>query len=809
MAPEIDTLPAPGAATEMGSNLDSGLSSREAAARLERQGPNEVPDEPAHRIRTFLGKFWSPSSWMIELVVVLSFVLHRYADGVLALGLLVGNAALAFAQERRASAAVEALRSRLRVITRVLRDGVWRLVPASEVVPGDVLRVRAGDFVPADAKVVVGDLTVDESVLTGESKESSRGPDSILHSGSLVRRGEATALALRTGLDTYYGRTTRLVQSARPRLHVEEVVGRMVRWLFVITGILTGSVLVGSLARGLPVLDVLPLTLLLLLSAVPVALPVMFTVSMAVGATELSRKGVLVTRLSAAEDAATMDVLCADKTGTITENRIRVAAVHPEPGFDEDEVVRLGAMASEEADQDPLDLAFLAEARARKLPVDSLERLAFEPFSAATRRTEAVFADGGRSLKVMKGALGTVAAECRLAQGAVLALEQRVTAESVLGRRTLAVARSGPDGAMALAGLVTLQDPPRPDSRELIAQLHGLGVDVKMLTGDALLVAREVARSVGLGAVEAVSALRQDLARDPAMAAARAEASDGFAEVFPEDKFGVVRALQGKGHVVGMTGDGVNDAPALRQAEVGVAVRNAADVAKASASVVLTADGLTGIVELVKNGRVVYQRVLTWIVNKVSGTIQKSAFVAVAFLVTGRFVVSTLGMVLLLFLTDFVKIALATDRMVGSGRPETWKIGGWVRVAVVLGVLMLVENLALLALGWGAFGLGHDLPLAQTFSFQALLYFSLFSILSVRERDHFWKSPPSRVLAAALLGAGIAGTLLPLLDLPGLRRIPAPQTLAVLAFSLVASLLINDLVKTAMIRSFGLDHRGR
>lgn len=293
------------------------------------------------------------------------------------------------------------------------------------------------------------------------------------------------------------------------------------------------------------------------------------------------------------------------------------------------------------------------------------------------------------------------------------------------------------------------------------------------------------------------------------MAAARAEASDGFAEVFPEDKFGVVRALQGKGHVVGMTGDGVNDAPALRQAEVGVAVRNAADVAKASASVVLTADGLTGIVELVKNGRVVYQRVLTWIVNKVSGTIQKSAFVAVAFLVTGRFVVSTLGMVLLLFLTDFVKIALATDRMVGSGRPETWKIGGWVRVAVVLGVLMLVENLALLALGWGAFGLGHDLPLAQTFSFQALLYFSLFSILSVRERDHFWKSPPSRVLAAALLGAGIAGTLLPLLDLPGLRRIPAPQTLAVLAFSLVASLLINDLVKTAMIRSFGLDHRGR
>jgi H+-transporting ATPase len=801
---EVDALPAKTTAAGLGSNLDSGLSSAEAAARLERQGRNEVPDAPAHLIRRFLGKFWGPSAWMIELVAVLSVLLHRHADVALALGLLVGNAVLASVQERRASAAVEALRSRLRVNSRVLRDGVWRAVPASEVVPGDVLRVRAGDFVPADAKVVAGDLAIDQSVLTGESQEAIRGPDSLLYSGSLVRRGEATALAVRTGLDTYYGRTTRLVQEARPRLHVEEVVGRVVRWLFVITGVLTASALAGSLARGLPVLDVLPLLLLLLLSAVPVALPVMFTVSMAVGATELSRKGVLVTRLSAAEDAATMDVLCADKTGTITENRVRVAAVHPEPGFVEDEVIRLGAMASEEADQDPIDMAFLAEAGGRKLSVDSLRRLAYQPFSAATRRTEAVFADGGKSLKVMKGAVGTIVAECRLAPDLVVTLEHRVAAESDLGRRTLAVARSGPEGNMVLAGLVTLQDPPRPDSRELVAELRGLGVGVKMLTGDALQVAREVARSVGLENVEAVSGLRRELAADPARAAARAEASDGFAEVFPEDKFGVVHALQGAGHVVGMTGDGVNDAPALRQAEVGIAVRNAADVAKASASVVLTADGLIGIVELVKNGRVVYQRVLTWIVNKVSRTIEKSAYVTLAFLVTGRFVVSTFGMILLLFLTDFVKISLATDRMTGSRRPETWKIGGWVKVAVVLGLLMLVENLALLAVGWRWFGLGHDLPLAQTFSFQALLYFALFSILSVRERDHFWKSRPSVVLAAAITGAGIVGTLLPLLDLPGLRRIPAQQTLAILAFSLVASLLVNDLVKTAMIRSVGL-----
>ncbi len=783
-----------------GPDLAAGLSSSEAASRLRLHGRNEVPEEASHPVLRFLKKFWGPSAWMIELVVLVSGLLHRLADVALAAGLLVANSVLSFAQEGRALAAVEALRSRLAVSARVLRDGAWQVVPAPELVPGDLVRLRSGDFVPADAKVVTGDLTVDQSVLTGESKEVSRGADGLLYSGSLVRTGEATALVTGTGAQTFYGRTTQLVQSSRPRLHVEEVVARVVRWLFVITGALTGTALGMALVRGLPLFDVLPLLLLLLLSAIPIALPVMFTVSMAVGAMELSRRGVLVTRLSSAEDAATMDVLCADKTGTITRNQIAVAAVAPRPGFTEDEVVRLGAMASEEADQDPIDLAFAAEARRRKVLDGSLRRLAFRPFSAATRRTEADFAMEGRTLKVTKGALETVADLCGLGAEAREALQGRATSEAALGRRTLAVARSGEGGRMELAGLVMLHDPPRPDSRDLIAELRRLGVGVKMLTGDALPVAIEVARSVGLGAIETVGPLREDLASDPARAAARTEGIDGFAEVFPEDKHGVVRALQGAGHVVGMTGDGVNDAPALRQAEVGIAVRNATDVAKASASVVLTADGLTGIVELVRNGRVVYQRVLTWIVNKVSQTIQKSGYVTLAFLVTGRFVVSTFGMILLLFLTDFVKIALATDRMQGSQHPETWKIAGWVRLSAVLGVLLLAENLALLALGSRLFGLDGNLDAAQTFSFQALLYSALFAILSIRERDHFWRSRPSAVLAGALAGAAALGALLPIADLPGLRRIPAEQTLLVIGFALLTSLLANDLVKTLFIR---------
>jgi plasma-membrane proton-efflux P-type ATPase len=785
-------------------DVTRGLDSAEAAARLEQYGRNEVPEEAPHRVLGFLKRFWGPSAWMIELVAAVSAVLRRPADVGLALGLLVANAILSEIQEGRAAAAVEALRARLRVRARVLRDGTWGPLPAAEVVPGDVLRVRAGDFLPADVRVVAGEVAVDQSALTGESLEVAAKPGSVLWSGSLVRRGEATAVAERTGADTYFGKTTRLVQGARHRLHVEEVIGRVVRWLFVITGVLTASALLAAVLRGLPVLELLPLLLLLLLSALPVALPAMFTVSMAVGATELSRQGVLVTRLSAAEDAATMDVLCVDKTGTITENRLAVVGVHAEPGTTEDEVVRIAAMASEEADQDPIDLAILAEARHRRLAPPDAARTAFRPFSAATRRTEAVFGEGSSAIRVVKGALATVAGECHLAPESARALEERVAAEAARGRRTLAVARASGGSDLRLAGLVVLEDPPRPDSRELISRLRDLGVRVAMLTGDALPVAREVARSVGLGSIEAVSRLREELRDGKESPGEALEDADGFAEVFPEDKFHVVKRLQDAGHVVGMTGDGVNDAPALRQAEVGIAVRASADVAKASASVVLTGDGLTGILALVRNGRVVYQRVLTWIVNKVSRTIQKSAFVTVAFLVTGRFVVSTLGMILLLFLTDFVKISLATDHMQGSPSPETWRIGGWVRVSVILGLLMLLENLGLLAVAWRAFGLGADLDALQTFSFQALLSFALFSIVSLRERRPFWRSRPSPVLAAALSGAALLGFLLPLADLPGLRRIPVTPSLLAFAFAAVATLLVNDVVKTRLVRAGNL-----
>jgi magnesium-transporting ATPase (P-type) len=500
-----------------------------------------------------------------------------------------------------------------------------------------------------------------------------------------------------------------------------------------------------------------------------------------------------------------MDVLCADKTGTITQNRLTLAGVLPEAGFTEEDVVRLGALASEEADQDPIDLAFIAAARARGSGALSLPRRAFTPFSAETRRTEAVLGDGAARLRVVKGALRTVAALCRLPTEAIAALEARAAPEAERGRRILAVARSEAEGPMQLVGLALLHDPPRGDSRQLIEQLRGLGVDVKMLTGDALPVAREVAREVGLGEVVRAADLRGDAGRRGGRDASSLLASSGgLAEIFPQDKHAVVEALQRAGHVVGMTGDGVNDAPALRQAEVGIAVSGATDVAKAASSVVLTAEGLTHIVDLVRNGRVVYQRVLTWIANKVSRTIQKSGYVTIALLLTGRFVISTFGMILLLFMTDFVKISLATDRMRGSPHPESWRIGGWIRLSALLGGLMLFENLALLAIGWRAFGLGANTAALHTFSFQSLLYFALFSILSVRERSRWWRSRPSGVLAAALAVDAVIGFVLPFARLPGLQPIPVGQTLAIVCAAAAATFLLNDAVKAAMIRHLGL-----
>lgn len=802
-APDIAFASIPDTLARLQVDAETGLAGVEAESRRKQHGANEVAVQKAHPVLAFLAKFWGLSAWMLELIMVLSAVLGKYSDLAVVGALLVINAALGFAQERRAAGVVETLRQRLRVSARVRRDSTWQVIPARELVPGDIVRVRAGDIVPADVKLLTGLLSVDQSVLTGESQDVERVPAEVLSSGSIVRQGEGNGVVLLTGAKTFFGRTTELVQAARPNLHIEAVVAKVVRWLFVIVGALLAVVVVLSLIRGAPLVEMIPLMLVLLMSAVPVALPVMFTVSMAVGSNELAKRGVLVTRLSAVEDAATMDVLCVDKTGTITMNRLTITGVIPLEQATESDVLFAGALASQAANQDPIDLAFLTAAQDRRIFCNRLPAVtpvSFAPFDAKTRRTEAVVEQNGRQLRVMKGAVRTIAQVCGLEPAAIKALENRVGEAARKGYRVLAVARGPENGAPVLIGMVTLYDPPQPDARQLIASLRDLGVAVKMLTGDALAVAREIARGVGLSNIRRVADLKAAGTQAGNEAVNLLAGADGFAEVFPEDKYVVVQHLQAAGHVVGMTGDGVNDAPALRQAEVGIAVSTATDVAKSAASVVLTGPGLANIVTLVEQGRTIYQRILTWVINKISRTILKAAFVAIAFVLTGKFVVSAFAMLLLVFMTDFAKIALATDHVRWSRKPETWEIGGFVLVSIVLGVAMVAEALLLLWIGWSSFQLATNDSALYTFSFLMLLYFAVFSVASARERRWFWATMPSKPLFAALTLDAFMGTILTFVGLPDLVPLPWWQTLMILGYAMVACLIVNDGIKVALIK---------
>ncbi|HAO79844.1 MAG TPA: plasma-membrane proton-efflux P-type ATPase, partial [Verrucomicrobia subdivision 3 bacterium] len=560
--PDIASASVPDTLATLKVNPDTGLARAEVDTRRKENGYNEVAEKKSRPVLKFLKKFWGISAWMLELIMVLSAMLGKYSDLVVVGALLVINAVLGFMQERRAAGVVEALRKQLQVNARVQRDSNWQVIPARELVPGDIVRVRPGDIIPADVKLLTGALTVDQSALTGESKDADKKPGEVLSSGSVVRRGEGNGVVMLTGAKTYFGRTTQLVQEARPKLHIEAVVAKVVRWLFVIVGALLGVVILLSLVRGTPLMEMIPLMLVLLMSAVPVALPVMFTVSMAVGAKELAKRGVLVTRLSAAEDAATMDVLCVDKTGTITMNQLAVTGVIPLEHASEADVLFAGALASQESNQDPIDLAFLAAAKERHI-FDNLPKVtpvSFAPFDAKNRRTEAVVEQNGQRLRVMKGAVRTIAEACGLQPPAIETLEARVNESALKGYRTLAVARGPETGALILIGLVSLYDPPRPDAKQLIAILHDLGVPVKMLTGDALAVASEIAGGVGLTNIKRVADLKAASAQAGNKPGDLFAGADGFAEVFPEDKYVVVKQLQAAGHVTGMTGDGVNDA---------------------------------------------------------------------------------------------------------------------------------------------------------------------------------------------------------------------------------------------------------
>jgi H+-transporting ATPase len=775
----------------------NGLAAADWEKRIKEYGYNEIPEKKAHPYIRFIKKFWGPTAWMLEAVVALSLLLGNYLDTYIIVALLLFNAVLGFFQEQKASNAVTALKQKLRVNARTLRDGTWQILPARELVPGDIVRIRAGDFVPADVKLLDGPLEVDQSALTGESLTVSKEKSGMLFSGSIIKSGEANALVVLTGNKTYFGKTTELVQFARPRLHSEEVISQIVTWLLVIVGVALAVAFIVSALIGIKLLTVVPLALVLLASSIPVALPAMFTITMAIGSMDLARRGVLVTRLNAAEDAATMDTLCSDKTGTITMNKLSVAGIIPMNGLGENDVLMYGALASEEANHDPIDLAFISAVSDRNVPMEGFTRKSFAPFDPKTRRTGAVVEKGKKTFSVVKGAVSIIA---DLAGADVNALSLQTGKYASKGYRTLAVAMGEDEKSLTIVGLVALYDMPRADAKKLIGDLKGLGISVKMLTGDALPIAKETARQVGLSdALITSTEFEKALETDPDKASRIAETSDGFAEIYPQDKHSIVTSLQRQGHIVGMTGDGVNDAPSLKQAEVGIAVNSATDVAKGAASVVLTGDGLGNIIDLVKEGRMMHQRTLTWIFNKVVKTFQIVVFVVVAFLLTGRFIVSVFDVVLLLFVIDFVTLSISTDNVRGSLKPDTWDISGLVKSSLILGVLVVLESLAILFIGLGPLGLAQDYASIQAFSFAILFYFGMLTVFVVRERGHFWDSFPSKSLFSITLVDMIVVAFLLTVGIPGLKPLPIVDTLTVIVLSVFFCFAVNDFIKYFML----------
>jgi H+-transporting ATPase len=764
----------------MASPPHSGLTSAEAQRRLVAEGYNEIAAVRPQLWLLFLRKLWAPVPWMLEAAVVLTLALGRYVDAIVIAFLLLFNAAISFLQEHRADTALQLLRGRLAVRTRALRDGRWQQIPTRELVRDDVVHLRMGDIVPADVNLFDGNLLLDQSPLTGESAPVERSRGELAAAGALVKHGEASGVVVATGASTSYGHTVELVKTARTVSHLETVVLTIVKYLVALDTVLALLTLGVALLRHLPLGIALPFTLMLLVASVPVALPATFTLAQALGAQELARQGVLITRLSAIEEAASMDLLCSDKTGTITENQLRVGRIIPYPPATEAEVVRLAALASDAASQDPIDVALLARAEEASASASSetpAHVLRFVPFDPATKRTEAVVEQAGVTQTVIKGAPHVVAD--LVASGAPATLHDDVAALASEGYRVLAIA-AGPSERLSLLGLVGLADPPRPDSARLIAGLRRLHVRTLMLTGDTVETARAIAHAVGIGERVSDAATLRALQTQTSPENDLADSVDVVAGIFPEDKFRLVRALQRAGHVIGMTGDGINDAPALKQAEVGIAVASATDVAKAVASMVLTTPGLLNVLVAVDVSRRIYQRMRTYTLNKIVKTIQVALFLVGAFLLTQRFVITPELIVLLLFANDFVTMSLATDHVTPDPAPERWQVRRLFALSASLAALLVGE--AALVLWLVTAGPLQQAP-AQipTVIFLLFVFSGQATVYVVRERRAFWRSLPSRPL---LIASGADILVVSLLAIFGVLMVPISAGLVLLLLAL-------------------------
>jgi H+-transporting ATPase len=802
---DFATMPIQTLQTELGASID-GLTGAEAQSRLEKYGYNELPEEKTNPILKFLSYFWGPIPWMIEVAAILSAVVRHWEDFGIILALLLMNAGVGFWEEFQAGNAIAALKATLALQAKVKRDGQWTTISARELVPGDLMRIRIGDIIPADARLLEGDpILADQSALTGESLPVTRNPGGAVYSGSIVKQGEIDAIAYATGQNTYFGRTAHLVETAHTVSHFQKAVLKIGDYLIVIAIALVTLILVVALFRGDRMITTLQFALVLTIAAVPVAMPAVLSVTMAVGARTLAHKKAIVTRLAAMEELAGIDVLCSDKTGTLTQNQLTMGEPFCVSGVVVEEVVLAASLASRAENQDPIDLAVLSglkdEQALRKYQV-----LHFQPFDPVHKRTEAtVRGSDNIPFRVTKGAPQVILELATDAATVHSEVEKAVNEFAARGFRSLGVARSEKDGQWRFLGVLPLFDPPREDSKDTIATASQMGVKVKMVTGDQIAIAKEMARQLGLGPnIVDASILADGKHYETGQLARAIEQADGFAQVFPEHKFHIVGVLQKEKHIVGMTGDGVNDAPALKLADAGVAVSGATDAARAAADIVLLNSGLSVIIDAVKESRKMFQRMNSYAIYRITETIRVLLFMTLSILVFNFYPVTAVMIVLLAILNDGAILSIAYDRVRYANRPESWNMPVVLGIATVLGIAGVVASFGLFYLGERVFHLSREV--IQSFMYLKLSVAGHLTIFVTRTRRAFWSIPPAPILLVAVIGTQLLATFIAVY---GIFMAPIGWRWALFVWGYAfAWFFVNDRVKLAAYRVFDPEEKG-
>lgn len=778
-----------------------GLSQAEANRRLAQNGYNELAEEEINPILQFLSHFWGPIPWMIEAAAILSLIVRHWADFGIILALLIVNAIVGFWEEFQASNTISALKARLAPEAQARRDGQWQTVPARELVPGDLVYLRLGQIVPADARLLDGGpVSVDQSALTGESLPVTAKSGSAVYSGSIITRGEIEALVYATGEHTYFGKTAQLVESAHTESHFQQAILKIGNYLIVLDLILVVLILGVALLRADDFLTALQFALVLTVAAIPVAMPTVLSITMAVGARLLAAKDTIVTRLTAIEELASVDVLCSDKTGTLTQNRLTLGEPYVVDGQEGENLLLSAALASRAEDNDPIDMTILRGLTETK-QLEAYRVTHFQPFDPVHKRTEATVSDpDGHAFFVTKGAPQVILALASPANELRQQVEKAVDDFAARGYRALGVAQADTPGEWRFLGVLSLYDPPRKDSKSTIATAEDMGVKVKMVTGDQQAIAKEIASQLGLGGRIMDAGLFDSTGPQQTGNLADAiEKADVFAQVFPEHKYHIVEVLQQRKHIVAMTGDGVNDAPALKKADAGIAVSGATDAARSAADFVLLTPGLFVIIDALNESRKIFRRMNSYAIYRIAETIRVLLFLTLSILVFEFYPVTPVMIVLLALLNDGAILSIAYDNARSSDKPEVWDISRVVTIATTLGICGLVASFLLFALAERYFGLPQDM-------IQSLIYLKLsvaghLTIFITRTRGPFWTAPhPSKILLGSVLVTQIVATLI---TVYGVFVAPLgwKWALIVWVYALVW-FLINDRVKLLAYRVF-------